>query len=277
MDNKFSIGQMAKLNNVSIKTLRYYDKIGLFKPFLVDISSGYRYYSVEQFKELDIILYLKMMGVSLKDIKKQLENRSLDDFISILENVRKKTREKIEVLKQIEQDLFSRVSELEHTKNDENIGKPFIQHLQAHNVIQVNKKVGSIREIEGELRKLKSNYENITPIVIGNVGYLMNLKDFKNDESSYDGIFLLVDQPLNVQIDKVTPLDEGDFAVIRWREKTNNDDRKYIEKLIRYVNAHHYETEGPIYIRKIVSGIISNNPEEWLKEIRIKVNKLTLH
>jgi len=121
MKNKFSIGQMARLNNVSIKTLRYYDEIGLFRPFEMDTASGYRYYSIEQFKELDIILYLKMMGVPLKDIKKQLENRSLDDFISILENIRRITREKIEVLKRIEQGLFSYVTELENTKDSTNL------------------------------------------------------------------------------------------------------------------------------------------------------------
>ncbi|MBO2535254.1 MerR family transcriptional regulator [Rummeliibacillus suwonensis] len=276
MKNKFSIGQMARLNNISIKTLRYYDEIGLFKPSEVDAGTGYRYYSIEQFKELDIILYMKMMGVPLKDIKKQLENRKLDDFISVLENVRKITREKIDVLKRIEKGLFSRVIELEGTKDENKIEKPYIEHLQAHNMIQVNKKVGSLKEIEAELRQLKSHYEHIAPIVIGNVGYLKNIENQLENVNTYDGIFLLVDQSLHMKMEMMTPVDEGDFAVIRWREEMG-DDRKYIEKLLRFARVHNYQTEGPLYIRKIVDGIISNHSKEWLKEIRVKIIPLTLH
>lgn len=276
MKNKLSIGQMARLNNISIKTLRYYDEIGLFRPYEVDLGTGYRYYSIEQFKELDIILYLKMMGVPLKDIKRQLENRSLDDFISILENVRKITREKIEVLKRIEKSLFSRVLELENTKDDTIIGKPYVQHIESHNMIQVNKKVGSLKEIEAELRQLKTHYEHIVPIVIGNVGYLMYIENQEYKPSSYDGIFLLVDQPVHKQLDTITHVEAGDFVVIRWREKMD-EDFQYIEKLLRFIEINKYQTEGPLYIRKIVDGIISNHSEEWLKEIRIKVTPLTLH
>ena len=276
MNNKLSIGQMARLNNVSIKTLRYYDEIGLFRPYEVDIATGYRYYSIEQFKELDIILYLKMMGVPLKDIKRQLENRSLDDFISVLENVRRITREKIEVLKRIEKGLFSRVLELENTKAETIIGKPFVQHFDSHNIIQVNKKVGSLKEIEAELRQLITHYESIVPIVIGNVGYLMNIEGHQYKESSYDGIFLLVDQPIHKQSDTITHIEEGDFVVIRWREKIEEDFR-YIEKLLRFIKIHNYQTEGPLYIRKIVDGIVTNQSEEWLKEIRIKVHPFILH
>lgn len=55
MKNRFSIGQMAQLHNIPVKTLRYYDEIGLFTPAEVDPISGYRYYSIEQFEKLDIV------------------------------------------------------------------------------------------------------------------------------------------------------------------------------------------------------------------------------
>lgn len=271
MKNKFSIGQMARMNNVSIKTLRYYDEIGLFKPFEVDAGTGYRYYALEQFKELDIILYMKMMGVPLKEIKNQLENRSLDDFISVLENIREVTREKINILKKIEKGLLSRVKELESTKGEKNIGQPYIKHLSSHNIIHVNKKTESLKDIEAELRRLKSHYEHITPIVIGNVGYLKNIDDYNESiNKTYDGIFLITDQPLHMKIELLTTIDEGEFAFIRWRDETG-EDQKYIEKLLRFIKVHNYQTEGPLYIRKIVDGIMSVKTSEWLKEIRIKI------
>lgn len=41
----FRIGEFANLNKISIKTLRYYDELGLLKPMEVDWQTGYRYYS----------------------------------------------------------------------------------------------------------------------------------------------------------------------------------------------------------------------------------------
>ena len=51
-----SIGEASKLKNVSIKALRYYEKIGIFKPAYIDPQSGYRYYSPAQLFDLDVIL-----------------------------------------------------------------------------------------------------------------------------------------------------------------------------------------------------------------------------
>lgn len=42
MKRTFTIGQMSKLNNISVKTLRYYDDIGLFVPYEVDEQTGYQ-------------------------------------------------------------------------------------------------------------------------------------------------------------------------------------------------------------------------------------------
>ncbi|RIJ65017.1 MerR family transcriptional regulator [Rummeliibacillus sp. POC4] len=272
MKNKLSIGQMARLNNVSIKTLHYYDEIGLFKPIEKDVGTGYRYYSVEQFKQLDIILCMKMIGVPLNDIKKQLENRSLDDFISVLENVRNITREKVNVLKRIEKGLYSRVREFESTINEKNIGRPYFQRISSHNILRVNKKMDSFKEIEVELRHLKSHYEHIVPIVIGNVGYLKNIEDCHDKlKNSYEGFFIIVEQPLHMKMDLLTEIEEGDFAIIRWRDESG-DDQKHIEKLLRYIKVHNYQPEGPLYIRKNVDGIISNRT----KEIRVKITPLTI-
>ncbi|MCY8208580.1 MerR family DNA-binding transcriptional regulator, partial [Bacillus subtilis] len=55
MKEYFTIGETARLNNISIQTLRYYDRIGIFKPHYTDQDNGYRYYHVKQFFYLDVI------------------------------------------------------------------------------------------------------------------------------------------------------------------------------------------------------------------------------
>ena len=62
------IGVFARLCEVSIKTLRHYDDIGLLVPAYVDDWSGYRYYTLEQLPRLYRILALKDLGFSLDEI-----------------------------------------------------------------------------------------------------------------------------------------------------------------------------------------------------------------
>jgi len=60
----FKIGEFSKFSQVSVKTLRYYDQLGLLKPAEVDRFTGYRYY----------ILALKDLGLSLDQIAQVLED-----------------------------------------------------------------------------------------------------------------------------------------------------------------------------------------------------------
>src|SRR5258708_26051323 len=62
------IGDFSALSQVSIKTLRYYDEMGLFSPEHVGTDSGYRYYSVTQLPRLHRILALRDLGFSLEQI-----------------------------------------------------------------------------------------------------------------------------------------------------------------------------------------------------------------
>jgi len=70
----FKIGEFSKLSQVTVKTLRYYDKLGLLKPAEVDRFTSYRYYSASQLPRLNRILALKDLGLSLDQIGQLLED-----------------------------------------------------------------------------------------------------------------------------------------------------------------------------------------------------------
>ena len=70
-----SIGEAAKLKQVSVKSLRYYETIGILKPAYVDPSSGYRYYSPNQMIDLDVILTCIELGIPLKSLADHKTNR----------------------------------------------------------------------------------------------------------------------------------------------------------------------------------------------------------
>jgi DNA-binding transcriptional MerR regulator len=64
----FGIGTVARLAGVSVRTLRYYDEIGLLRLVWVDPNTGYRWYAPEQLRRLHRIPALRDLGVRLVEI-----------------------------------------------------------------------------------------------------------------------------------------------------------------------------------------------------------------
>ena len=72
----YHIKEAAQLSGVSVKTLHHYDKIGLLVP--LKSENGYRTYSQEDLKRLQVILYYKYLGFSLEKIAELLKEEKTD-------------------------------------------------------------------------------------------------------------------------------------------------------------------------------------------------------
>ena len=117
------IGDFSKLSRVSVKTLRYYDEMGLLKPVSVDRFTGYRLYEFSQLAVLHRILALKELGFTLEEI-----GRLLDDGLSVEQmrgmlklretEARQKVREEAERLARVEAWLSQIEQENEMSKYD---------------------------------------------------------------------------------------------------------------------------------------------------------------
>lgn len=102
----YKIGEFAKLTNIPVKTLRYYDEINLLKPEEIDLFSGYRYYGDKQKEDLEIILALKEAGFSLEEIKKNKDNYSDEIMLK-----------KKETLLREQERLDERIKKLDYLRN----------------------------------------------------------------------------------------------------------------------------------------------------------------
>ena len=81
----FKIGDFSKLSQVTVKTLRHYDEIGLLRPAAVDRFTNYRYYQASQLTQLNRILALRDLGFSLEQIRTLLhDNPSLEQLRGML-------------------------------------------------------------------------------------------------------------------------------------------------------------------------------------------------
>src|SRR5580658_1515554 len=81
----FKIGDFSRIARVSCRLLRYYDELGLLRPAIVDRSSGYRFYSAAQLQQLNRILVLRELGLSLDQIAKAVSKTvSADELRAML-------------------------------------------------------------------------------------------------------------------------------------------------------------------------------------------------
>ena len=111
MRDGYSIGEVAKKLQVSTRTLRYYDEKDLVRPAYIK-ENGYRFYSEEQIRHIELIIFLKELGFSLKQIKMLIQDEHGSQSLELLlkeqyqENQRKideisKKQAKIEHLQKI--------------------------------------------------------------------------------------------------------------------------------------------------------------------------------
>lgn len=73
----YTVNKLAKLSGVSVRTLHFYDEIGLLKPAYYG-ENKYRYYEEEQLLILQQILFYRELGFQLNDIKKILSSDHFD-------------------------------------------------------------------------------------------------------------------------------------------------------------------------------------------------------
>src|SRR5258708_28919677 len=108
------IGEFARVGQVSIATLRYYDQYGLLKPNALDPDSGYRYYSLDQLARLNRILVLKELDFPLEQIAQLLEeNLSLEQLQGMFKLKQAQTQHMIDTEQAREARLAARLRQIE--------------------------------------------------------------------------------------------------------------------------------------------------------------------
>lgn len=201
MKNKFSIGQVSKMFNVNIGTLRYYDSIGILSP-KINENNNYREYGFKDIYILSLILGARYLEMSINDIKDNLSHENLDfnlylDFIDKQEIILK---EKIEYLNKIKNVTGKSKENILLAKNWNNIK---IEDLKFENVKFKMLEVSTNDEME-------------------KVGFRRFSKSIELESEVMDYFMLLNKEQLDVEI---SPLGESVFL------KVDSLDNSILDKL----------------------------------------------
>ena len=166
-----TVSQVAKLTGISIRTLQYYDEIGLLKPSELT-SSGYRLYDDEILQTLQQILFFKELGFQLKEIKEILEKPDFDKI-----TVYKKQKELL-LLKRNRIDrliqLLSRLEKGEQCMSFKEFDlSEYINALEDFKFNQTEEIIkfwGSIENFDMFIQKIKDDEEQVARLAIREFG-----------------------------------------------------------------------------------------------------------
>lgn len=216
MFSKLKIGDFAQLNNVSIQTLRYYEKVGLIAPVWIDPTTNYRYYDINQSAVIDNIQFLKQFQFSLEEIKYMMDEA--ETLTELNETIEEKKLDLSAQLEQIHQQLLDIDSfqegaliyqEKKTTHEIELIEFPRRSILS----YTIDRNIYEMSDVEYEyyLRSFKEHLVDLgLPIGRFNrVGTRMQLADFLNNQFVSKNLFVFVPHLSK----EVTVLPKGLYAV----------------------------------------------------------------
>ncbi len=112
----YRIGEFSQITELPIKTIRYYDEIGILKPNFVDPFTKYRMYDLKNLEDCKKIILLKRFGFTLEEIKTML-NGSISE--QILEDKQLELQEEIREKQQIVYEIEIMKDELTKQKEKE--------------------------------------------------------------------------------------------------------------------------------------------------------------
>jgi len=269
------IGDFSKFGRVSVKTLRYYDEIGLLKPVRVDQFTGYRYYSVDQLSHLNRIIGLRDLGLSLDEIGQLLANSLSSE--KLIELMRAK-REEVLVRLYEEETRLRRVEEW--LKNVEKEGI-----MPEQNVIIKKAEPIMVAAVRGIIPR----YNDVSPLfqelfvclgkkriqVIGPSMAIYHDAEYREKDVDVEVMAPVKGNPVagpNIKIRELAPVEQ--MACIVHKGPYETISLAYTA-LMKWVEANGYRIDGSqreVYLTG-PGQFLKGNPDSYITEIQLPVTK----
>lgn len=264
------IGDFSKVTQVSVKTLRYYDELGLLRPAHVDQFTGYRFYSIGQLRRLNRILALKDLGLSLEQIALLLQEELPPEQMRGMLRIKQ-----VEIQAQVEEEQ-ARLSRVEaRLKQIEQEGKMPEYEVVLKKIAPM--RVAAIRDIIPSYPEQGALWQNLD-------GYLARrgvsptgpcLTVYHDTEFRERDVDVEVCEPVSgtppaeakVRVYDLPAVDT--MACVLHHGGFHNVGETY-NALVKWIETNGYHITGPnreVYLRSILfPGTAATYPQEYLTE-----------
>jgi DNA-binding transcriptional MerR regulator len=267
------IGDFSRISMVSIKTLRYYDEVGLLHPAKVDDFTGYRYYTFDQLSRLHRILALKDLGFQLEQIGRLLDEKVTAEQLRGVLKLRKteieqRVSEELERLARVE----ARLKQIEQ-ENVMNKVDVVVKKVEPTKIASVRDVIPSYSEQGGIWRELEGYLATQRVRPVGPCLTMYHDEEYKErdvDAEVAEPIAADLTETRRVRV-RMLPAAEVACAVHRG---PYSELGQAIEAVIKWTEANGYRIIGPereIYLQPARNG--NQKDPEAVTEIQFPVEK----
>lgn len=267
------IGEMARFNRVSISTLRLYDKVGILKPCHTDPETNYRYYSIHQKARLDMIQYMKELGMSLGEIREILEKGDIQLIESTLISKKRQVKEEIAQMELRLGAISRAIESVERFRKSPDCGMITVEYIPHRTIYVMHTDINfydhDISVYEEILEELKENIigQGLPQVYYCNAGTILPLKNFLKGEMVSHEIFLFVDEAFP-EHQAVRRVDSGMYACI-YLDRFD-DEQEYAARLLAYCKEHRYVVCGD-YLCEVLTEFNVFDSEKRSMFLRLQV------
>lgn len=244
----FSIGEMAAINHISIKTLRLYDEAGILKPAYTNPETGYRYYTLQQTARLDMIAYMRELGMKLSEIGKVLEKEDLALVESILAEKAGQLEADIALLKDRQDAVTRAIASIERYRKSPATGVTSLEYIEKRCIWHIPCKENFYEKdqdsYEGIVMSLRQALmkAGVPQIHTYNLGTSIRQADFEAGRLIADKVFIFSDSRLKRYPGTCSELDSGMHACIYL--DSYDEEKEGAGKLLAFCREHGYNISG---------------------------------
>lgn len=269
MKDLFTIGEMAELFNVNIRTLRYYDDIGILRPEEINPETGYRYYSTRQFERMNTIKYLRVLGMPLKKIALFFENREVETLRLLLQEQQRDTREQMERLHRIEKKLELRLRSLEDALTAP-VEEIRTVRYGEREIAFLSEEIPLDGDLEYPIRRLERTNMLEPVMFLGKVGVSISAENLRQRKfGQFSGIFVFLEDG-DGYCGRRQCLPAGNYITVRFAG-THEGGAVYYERLLRFAEGKGYELAGDSVEVTLIDAGFTNDAGQYVTEIQLPV------
>jgi len=270
-----TIGEVAKLSNISVQTLRYYDRIDLFKPIEIDPVNQYRYYQNTQLYYLDIIKSLKYLGLSLEEVKSVLTLKS-EELVIYLANQEDRIEQQFQRLKKTKEVLQRKKEQIQSLVIESNMMTVCVKKMPLQKIVKIKTSNMSFNDIPNkEYGRISQVLEDEGSVFDTLYGGAFSLQKYESlDDINYDYLFthIVTDKEFEVNYEdvEISSLPAGDYLSITF---VLGDDEYEVcyRKLMDYIEQNHIKLEPTVYDIWMPINFTSSKEDEFLVELKIQI------
>ncbi|HWT74150.1 MAG TPA: MerR family transcriptional regulator [Mobilitalea sp.] len=237
-----TVNQVSKLTGISVRTLHYYDEIGLFKPSKLT-DTGYRLYDDDALEALQQILFFKELDFSLKDIKAIMLNPMFDK-IKAFDNQKKliqAKRDRLDGLLSLLDKLVKGEKCMSFKEFDMSEYFQVLDEFRENHSEEVMKRWGSLEKFDKMVDTFKTNESEMAKMAIKQYGsiekYTQAMKENMNHMKSMDSIHANTDD----YIQKNTAINQRLTADLS-KDPSSNEIQMIVEELVSLFNEFYQDT-----------------------------------